>query len=440
MAEKLDEGKKRKRHSDDGQKSSKKIAIEGNKIVKLSFPQADKWAPVIGLSLPSSTTLQPYTKSRQKTSQSGGSGAIDTTEFLLHSSEYTKLDYIAREEELGVSSTLRKHYVGVYDPEAGKLEVVEARKMVVRGAVRKQQPTKQEEEDEVMAYQAQRLALGETFGTKKAKKQLSSFTENAVGPARVAGAKAAKVDKSASAILATMADAAAGMATRDQLAAEADAAKPRPKANLSATDIKDVYTIDNLIGTDIFKHIGVFDWSEASKNKKAVIVNSRYVAARIEKVVSSVEKLKVLRYLYILIEFYAGAKPNRASRRLPKREDLKKKLGNVPEAVVDSIKRRFSTGSDITPFQVDLLLTHIAALACIVDSYEVDMWDLRQDLDLDARKMQQYFQEIGAKIASFPEAMRKALEMDKAVASQRKIAKLRLPLEFPKVSFGRKLR
>jgi DNA-directed RNA polymerase I subunit RPA49 len=29
-----------------------------------------------------------------------------------------------------------KHYVGVYDPETGNLEVMEARKMVVRGTVR----------------------------------------------------------------------------------------------------------------------------------------------------------------------------------------------------------------------------------------------------------------------------------------------------------------
>ena len=69
----------------------------------------------------------------------GHSGAIATTEFLLHSGQHPKLDYTAREEEIGGADTLLKHYLGVYDPKSGKLEVMEARKMVVRGVVRAHQ-------------------------------------------------------------------------------------------------------------------------------------------------------------------------------------------------------------------------------------------------------------------------------------------------------------
>jgi DNA-directed RNA polymerase I subunit RPA49 len=90
-----------------------------------------------GVAVPPSISFQPYTKPRANAPQRPGrSGAVATTEVLLHSSKHPKLDYTAREED-----TLQKHYVGVYDPETGKLEVTEARKMEVRAVVREHQAT-----------------------------------------------------------------------------------------------------------------------------------------------------------------------------------------------------------------------------------------------------------------------------------------------------------
>jgi DNA-directed RNA polymerase I subunit RPA49 len=94
------------------------------------------------MTIPASLPLKPYTKTRRNALQRPGrSGDIATKELLLHSSEHPKLEYTAREEEAGGSDALLKHYVGVYDPETGKLEVMEARKMVVRGSVRAHQAT-----------------------------------------------------------------------------------------------------------------------------------------------------------------------------------------------------------------------------------------------------------------------------------------------------------
>lgn len=63
---------------------------------------------------------------------------------LLHSSTHRNLDYTAREEERG-SKPLLNHYIGIYDPQTGKLQVIEAKKMVVRGAVRSKQVATEQE-------------------------------------------------------------------------------------------------------------------------------------------------------------------------------------------------------------------------------------------------------------------------------------------------------
>lgn len=266
------------------------------------------------------------------------------------------------------------------------------------------------------------------------------MTTNAIGPARTAGSKAPKVDKAAAAILASMADAAASMATRDQLSEVADAAKPRPRANLEAANVKDVYTIDILIGGDILRYLEVLDWQEAVKNKKQIRVGSRYVAGRIQPFAANVEKLKILKYMLLLIDFYNATRPIGRSklRKLPKREDMAKVFARTSELVMENIKGKFSISGEMPAFKVDLLMTHLAALACLVDNFEVDLWDLRHDLKLEAKPMEQYFKEIGAKIRAFPDAMRKQMGLEKSAVAQRRIAKLSLPLEFPKVSFGRK--
>ena len=56
----------------------------------------------------------------------------------MQSSEYPSIDYLGREEEAGSADSLLKHYIGAYDPATGKLQIMEARRMVIRGTVRSQ--------------------------------------------------------------------------------------------------------------------------------------------------------------------------------------------------------------------------------------------------------------------------------------------------------------
>lgn len=54
------------------------------------------------------------------------------------------MDYTAREDKPKDGQPLLKHYVGLFDPATGQLQLVEAKKMAVRGAVRAQQATEED--------------------------------------------------------------------------------------------------------------------------------------------------------------------------------------------------------------------------------------------------------------------------------------------------------
>ncbi|KUJ19884.1 RNA polymerase I associated factor, A49-like protein [Mollisia scopiformis] len=446
MADKVEKVKKRKRHIDDSSKPSKRVAIDEDKQISVSLLETGKWAPVLastpGLAMPSEINLRAYTKMRRNApSRVGKSGDIATKELILHSSDHSKLDYTAREEEVGGVDSLLKHYIGVYDPETGKMEVVEARKMIVRGSVRAHQATK--EDDLSMNMRERRNELGQTFGTKKARKAIASVTENAISPDKslrmLANGQAPKLDGASAAIIASMAKATKGMSTRDDLSKAADDAKPRPKANLDATDVADVYTVDSLIGEDTMMLIPVRLWQEAIRKNKEIVISSSYVANRIGRTkYDNIEKLKILRYMLLLIDVYNNCTIMRGQRKLPNPRTLREVIGDMPEAVLEGVKRNFTEGGLMSKYKSDLLITHLCAMACLVDNFEVDMWDLKEDLKLEMKPMAQYFNEIGARNGALGVAEKQRLGLDKAAAAQRKVAKLKLPLDFPKVGFGRR--
>jgi DNA-directed RNA polymerase I subunit RPA49 len=57
----------------------------------------------------------------------------------LHSSAHRTVDYTAREERWKSVDTVLNHYLAIIDPQTGEVEVVQAKKMVVRGTVRSKQ-------------------------------------------------------------------------------------------------------------------------------------------------------------------------------------------------------------------------------------------------------------------------------------------------------------
>jgi DNA-directed RNA polymerase I subunit RPA49 len=49
MADTVDKGKKRKKHTDGSSQPSKKVAIEEDRNIKISLQNGDEWAPIIGM-------------------------------------------------------------------------------------------------------------------------------------------------------------------------------------------------------------------------------------------------------------------------------------------------------------------------------------------------------------------------------------------------------
>lgn len=186
------------------------------------------------------------------------------------------------------------------------------------------------------------------FGTRKAKKRILSETENAVIQGEDASdLSIVKNDAIQQAFLESIKETAGDMPTREDMAAAIEDSKPKPKANLEATHPALVYPIERLVGVQILHSTSVDDWLKKVKNQEGVTTRSRYVSKRLQSVAQSgdLSKLKVLRYMLMLIDFFHLLKTSGGSKtkakKMPKLEVVKEKL-DVSNHLVGTIIARFT--------------------------------------------------------------------------------------------------
>lgn len=306
--------------------------------------QADNGAAATpGLKLPSRINLKPYqhTKILPKSS---------VTTVLLQSSDHARLDYLAQQELDGSASAQLKDYVGVFDPETKKLQIVPVKRVTVRSTLRSETQELQEEQARLEAAQgtmsAKRHALAAEFGSKKSRKRIDDITMNSI---RSTAPEAEHRNEGvAENVLTNMAGNTSAMPTKAELEAALDSSKPRPTPNLKAEFPGDVYTSDTVVGSELMGLIPVKDWTDASEAGQGVQVNSKYVAKRILKFCRNkqIQKLKVLRFILLCINFNAAlaGQAGRFARRIPpkgKLEQLMNEEDNIP--LVNAIRRKFGS-------------------------------------------------------------------------------------------------
>ena len=241
-----------------------------------------------------------------------------------------------------------------------------------------------------------------------------------------------------------MADSNVSMPTREEMQAEIDAGKPRPHPNLNASTPAEVYPLEQLVGgSHVLASMGVKDWIDRVNAGEDVKMKSRFVARRLNAFVQvgDVRRLKSLRYLLLLIEWFVGLKFGlKGVRKVPKMEEMGPLVESFGSEAVKDVARRFADGFQMNKWHVDNLMTHVLALAITADNFTMDTHDIRLDLKLENKDIKKYIAEIGCAVASPTEVEIGRLGIDKKEAASHRIARLVLPLSFPKMRIPSKKR
>ena len=246
-----------------------------------------------------------------------------------------------------------KNYIGIYDPETGKLQLVEARKLVVRSTLRSaaKDDKDSDSDNSVPNVLSARSNLGLAFGTKKSQKAIRALTANAIkapptkSSSQVSGG-GRTLDPLASAVVSSMVPFTSSMPTREEMQAVIDENKPIPKPNLAAETPAEVYPAEQLVGgTNVLRDMNVKELISKVKAGEDVQTKSRFVSNRLRAIVQSgdVKKVRMLKYLQLLLEWYKCLKVgSKGARKVPKDEDMGSLMETYGSEVVRGIGTRFA--------------------------------------------------------------------------------------------------
>ncbi|EXJ79913.1 hypothetical protein A1O3_08198 [Capronia epimyces CBS 606.96] len=471
--------KKRKAATQQTERPAKKPQTGKVKVTHLTGPDVAK--PVIAFSPGFKLLPEVEFNGFSKKEQSG------TSSLLLQSSDHPTIDYVVTESKTtDAGEKHMKHYIAVFDPTSKKLKVMEAKKMTVRSSVRQvEQMRESDEEDESTQATAAtpllstRAALTEAFGTKKSKKAVAAVAENRL---LARGGENEEDNPLSNAILSSIKDEEDDGFERSDLAAAAAmlrANKPLPQANLDTTDIEEVYDLAALVfpgpARTTLSQMPLAYWRERIQAKKDVKSHYRFIAHRVERLTrlhvenpddqTALLKLQLLRYIQLLLEIHEyvtrlpGRKPIPQPERWPAGTTSDASLST---AFLSKLVARFFPTSIPTQSAKTLLATTILALTlhipppkwqpgATMTALITEPSDIHLDLALPSAAVYKYYRELGCKVDSLGDAelarwgwekigkARKVVDEDGKETSvpKPKFAKLKFPIEFPKISAGR---
>ncbi|KAH7920228.1 RNA polymerase I associated factor, A49-like protein [Leucogyrophana mollusca] len=379
--------KKRKRGADDAQKV----------VFALSDGPAAQLGPVLAnfpsIKAPKSTPFKCYLTQARAEGEIGGEER-PFAELPTHiAGEADAVDFYTSAETRRASVGCR-YLVGVHNKRTGTTTLREAPLHLLAHDVK---ALKGADPAAVSALQRPeaRAALGETFGTKKAKLAIRAQERNRVDVGAmqgVAGHLQESIQRNTQAL-----------PTKEEAKAAADSTRLVPTYDAGALNPEDVYPRPNIIPDAEWKVLTTSPFTSAQDTQERIALlpfkRSSWVNEHLGLAFAGPtprrDTIKLLFYISSMLAFR-----NATFKKFDK-ASVQEKLAGVPGAVVDGLLARFtetargSTEARVTSQSETLLLTSMFALCLRVDDFATDTSLIAADLSQPVAKINSLFKSLG---------------------------------------------
>ncbi|KAG7805868.1 hypothetical protein KL921_005181 [Ogataea angusta] len=347
--------------------------------------------------------------------------------YLVHG-ESENLEY--KGESIGDDQT---YYVGVFDPQKKTVELLRAPLLSTRVTSKRKLSIPKIRQLDVQRN-VQRNALGEAFGTKKAKKAILDLEKNKID--------ASKLETEQSDIIDSIKVNTSMLPSKSEMLDDLNEHRVIPQFDVDATSVDDIYPLENIISKRELASIRVDSLQNDSikaKDKLDLLPysNSRYLLRKLSSISKDTPdrklKLQMLYYVSLLMGLYAN-------RRVHAKDQLLESLNQPPVVLVDYVLKNFSILKKnnrnylIDPKCEDKILCYLLALILKLDEYQVEVSPLAQELSLKPSRLTSLFRSLGCVIKNATAAQCEAFGVPKTAANNYKIATLRVPFKAPELA------
>lgn len=359
----------------------------------------------------------------------------DSDKFVLHG-ENERLEYEGKVDEDFAASS--QYVVGVYDASTKSVELYKApmfsTKVISKFTKNLMGPAIKQSD---VRASIMRNALGEAFGTKKAKKAIADMERNRID--------SDKLVDSAIDIVDSVKAASKDLPTQEQLQETVSSDRPTPVANLDATDVEQIYPLYNIIPKNewAFIRVGPIMKEKDAEKRLEYFPHTKfqYIVKKLPTLTqaSQMQKLQLLYYLSLLVGVYDN-------RRVNNKTKLLERINNPPDVLLDGILQRFTISKPgqygkskdrsffIDPQREDKILCYILTIIMHLDNFIVEVPPLAQQLNLKPSRLVNLFKILGATVKGATVSQAEAFGIPKSSAATYKIATLRVPFKLPEMT------
>lgn len=352
---------------------------------------------------------------------------------VLHGEGQT-LDYNGSDDAAGDND----YYVAVYDAKLKLMEVFPA--PVVEALVTARLKRRFDGPDVKLSGQrfaTQRNALGEAFGTKKAKLAIANLERNRIDADKLLGMELDIVD--------TVREGTGLLPSKDHMEKLVVEARPTPPCNPDATLVSEVYPVLGILLKAELAAIRVQPIMDELDHEAQLAMMPHlklaYLAKHLPAAVAlgNTRKVQLLYYISLLLGVYA-------SRRVRDKQMLLTRLHEPAAVLLDGVLERFTVPRTLTfgklkdrlftidPHHEDKLLCYMLALMMHVDSFLVELPPLANELQMKPLRLVSLFKALGATIKSATVGQAEAFGVPKSQAANHKVATLKVPFKLPQMT------
>ncbi|KAI9264835.1 RNA polymerase I associated factor, A49-like protein [Sporodiniella umbellata] len=320
-----------------------------------------------------------------------------------------------------------KYIVGVYSKKEKSLSITDVPIMRLSRTV-KALESEESITSNAARGQAARAALGQAFGTIKAKKQLNSDERNLVTGEQLVE----ELDNLHSEI----GKSTANIPKKEEMKLSMESSLPVPKHNTEAGSPDEAYDLSSIVSDEELNSVNpkelLKETSLEGVKSHLAYRESKFINDRLMSIIASSGKkdrkrVRTLMYINILMAYFVRVR----AHDLKDRRKVEAALKNPSSAILDGLAERYTESNSRTPIMADKILLYMFTLILSVSGYSVLIDQLGKDLLLKPVKMTTLFKTLGCKIDKAT-----AEECREAKSKTAKKATLVVPLKFPEVRNG----
>ncbi|XBW37314.1 hypothetical protein QEN19_002896 [Hanseniaspora menglaensis] len=355
---------------------------------------------------------------------------------ILAQGENDRLEYMANSD----SKEPFDYYLGVIDEDEKDIKVFKTNFLkdskIISKSKKNLKGPKIRNEDKNIRISTKRNALGEAFGTTKAKKAIADIERNRIDSEKLLENSQDIIDNVASKVT--------NLPTRVEM--DQGLERPTPTCNPDASDVMDIYPIESIVSKKVLSNIRLNDIISLSDDEILQVFpysKSGFIQDKVAQFNENTPMVKwqLLYFTSLLIAVFKNKNMHSKEKLLEKFDENNKPSDLLLDHILKTftiykVSSSFGRSKDksftIDPKNEDKILCYIICSILQLNSFFLEITPLAKELNLKPSKIAELIKIVGCQIKNITQTQADALSLDKSINKNNyKVASLKVPFRVP---------